>query len=511
MNSKKNGIIAFVMILGVILASVSAYFLIASDGASDDVSLMEATAQITPSPSKIPTATPTITPSPTPIPEKPKYIFIVIGDGMGFSHLLLGSMYEKILYEDSSYLPYWDRFDMQSQCATGIESALGGTMLATGYDGEQTVISMDDEDNELVTIMDRAKQAGMSTGVISNSYIVDATPASFLAHTPKRTRYLDIAAQIAMSDVDYIGASGGLDYFLSDSMRDEYGKYDIRDVKYRYLADDSTLQNAKDNGYLTYMGSDGSDFMGLGDYSFIGEQKVLDLFAAKNTSYRWNKYGTRMEKKQVHEPDLEEMTSTGIDILSRNGEGFVFAIEEALIDKSSHNLWMQITTTEMHVMSETLKVIYEFYEQHPYETLVIFTADHETSDMSYNDEFAQSISTLPDIDWHQDSDTIYNFLKDEWGLRLKESSIREKIDAAKLDIWGSEEKNYTLLHSYIAAYMCEENGLTMNSKYHSRQPVPLYTLGVKAQEFSDCENLYEIPRTICDIMDWDDLPEIFIE
>lgn len=446
------------------------------------------------------------TPVPTPVPQKPKYIFYIIGDGMGFSHLDLGAAYEKIRHEDSSYVPYWDRFDVKRSCTGGIESAKGGTMLATGYDGKQNRISVTSGGESLVTILDRAKEAGFATGVISNSYIMDATPATFLAHVAERSNYSGIVSQIPESGVDYM-ASGGLNYFLDESLKEKFGKSDIRHMKYAYQGEQDILNRIEEAGYATYLAEEAADFVNGGKIDEFEEDSLFMLFVSKNMSYRWNKYGSRKRRFEVDEPDLEDMTEAGIQLLSKDADGFVFVIEEALIDKASHNMQMEYVASEMHALSETLEVIFDFYSEHPYETLIILTADHETGAFTSNGEFNDFISGLPDINCRQEPAELAGFLRNEWGSDVSEEKIGEKRDAALLGLWDCDEKNYTLLHAYIASALCDANGIEITSQYHSRQEVPLYALGVKADSFADCGSICAIAPAICEIMGWEALPE----
>jgi alkaline phosphatase len=194
-------------------------------------------------------------------------------------------------------------------------------------------------------------------------------------------------------------------------------------------------------------------------------------------------------------------------MLSKDGDGFVFVIEEALIDKASHNMQMEYVASEMHALSETLAVIFDFYEEHPYETLIILTADHETGAFTTDEDFSDVISALPDIDCSREPDELTEFLEAEWNIVVSEKKIREKRDFALSRLWDSDEKNYTLLHSYIASAFCEVNGIEITSKYHSRQEVPLYTLGLKSDLFAECESICDIAPAICEIMGWEALPE----
>jgi alkaline phosphatase len=113
-----------------------------------DVSTPEAT--YSPSPSPLPT------PTAEPLPEKPKYIFLIIGDGMGYAHLFLGNVYEKILHEDWGYEALWDSFSQQHLIEAGQESSDGGTSLATGYNTKPGLIARTPDGGKLYTIMDRA-------------------------------------------------------------------------------------------------------------------------------------------------------------------------------------------------------------------------------------------------------------------------------------------------------------------------------------------------------------------
>ncbi len=454
-----------------------------------------------------PTFSPSPTPAPTQLPEKPKYIFYIIGDGMGYSHLLLGSVYEKINNGDFSYTPYWDMFEMQKDCIPGRESAGGGTMLATGYDAEMDKIAVDRDGNELVTILDRASQAGMSTGVISNSYITDATPATFLVHTKDRGQYQNVISGIPYSGVDFI-ASGGMNYLLSEEDENEFGSRDICGNRYSFKGQEGAKDNYSMEGYTSLLGKQASDFIAGPEAFSFNADKLFMLFVSKNMSYQRTKYGSRQKDMEIHEPDLDELTTAGIDFLSKNENGFVLVVEEALIDKASHNNWMEITSVEMHMINRTLGAVFEFYNEHPYETLIIFTADHETGDLTYNEQFANSINDMHSVDVNQSADEIYNIIKAEWGINLSYDKIAEKKDTAEQNIWGSYDRNYTLLNCYLAASLVIDNGITFTSKYHSYQNVPLYATGVKAELFSGCEHIYDISTTICELMGWDKLPEI---
>ncbi len=84
------------------------------------------------------------------------------------------------------------------------DSAAGMTAIVTGHKTKNGVISQSAEavpgkadGATLKTILEYAEEHGLSTGVISNMSMADATPAACYAHANHRRKYAEIVAQIA--------------------------------------------------------------------------------------------------------------------------------------------------------------------------------------------------------------------------------------------------------------------------------------------------------------------------
>ena len=76
---------------------------------------------------------------------------------------------------------------------------------------------------------------------------------------------------------------------------------------------------------------------------------------------------------------LEQMVRAGINYLtSKRNDGFFFAIEGGLIDWACHRNDIGNVVNEVLDMDKAVKVAYEFYQQHPDETIIVISADHET-------------------------------------------------------------------------------------------------------------------------------------
>ena len=84
------------------------------------------------------------------------------------------------------------------------DSAAGMTAIVTGQKTKNSVISQSAEavpgktdGAPLKTILEYAEERGLSTGVISNMSMADATPAACYAHCNHRRKFAEIVAQIA--------------------------------------------------------------------------------------------------------------------------------------------------------------------------------------------------------------------------------------------------------------------------------------------------------------------------
>ena len=76
-----------------------------------------------------------------------------------------------------------------------VDSACSATQLATGKPALSEVVGLDIDGNSTETILEMAKAAGKSTGLISDTRITHATPAAFAshqAHVRWRTKLLSI-------------------------------------------------------------------------------------------------------------------------------------------------------------------------------------------------------------------------------------------------------------------------------------------------------------------------------
>lgn len=273
-------------------------------------------------------------------PDKPRNIIIFLADGLGFAHLSLAM-------QRHSEQGLWERFK-----ATGwhqphphpregyiTDSAASATALATGTDTLNGSIGVDENGKRLHNIFELATERGYRTGLVTDSYVWDATPAGFTVHAESR----DDASQIL-----YALSESPLDVLLGELKNP--GKGSIPDrafteklFKKRFSLLDATASNADSFS--------GKPIVGLLEKGQIGDRKSA--------------------------PSLQHLTSVALNTLVSYDEPFLLLLETEELDSAGHWSKEKRMKRGLDSMQEAVAVVFEFLEQHPH-TLFVFTSDHET-------------------------------------------------------------------------------------------------------------------------------------
>ena len=161
-------------------------------------------------------------------------IVLLIGDGMGPSHIWatqlyaareLGKSLRMVELMNSGHTAY-----LVNDTADAIvtESAAAATQIACGVRVPARAVGMGpDGRTPCRTLLEIAKDAGLSTGLVTTSGITDATPAAFSAHVEDRGDESGIAAQQLRLGVDVL-LGGARRFFLPVSAGG--GRKDGRDL-----------------------------------------------------------------------------------------------------------------------------------------------------------------------------------------------------------------------------------------------------------------------------------------
>src|SRR5690606_6296994 len=150
--------------------------------------------------------------------QQAKYIFYMIGDGMGANHVNLAEIYLAHLQGRNGVEPLiFSKFPFSSVATTyslshGVtDSAAGGTALAVGKKTKNGVVGMDSTATvPYKSIAYAAKEKGLKVGITTSVSIDHATPATFYARQASRSMYYEIVQDLIKSNFDFFAGSGFL-------------------------------------------------------------------------------------------------------------------------------------------------------------------------------------------------------------------------------------------------------------------------------------------------------------
>ena len=423
----------------------------------------------------------------------PKYIFYFIGDGMGIGQVQALRTYFKSVKADTSVVHFYD-FPVTSFITTHshnsdvTDSAAAGTALACGSKTCNGMLGVSADSVPLTSIAKQMKNAGRGVALISSVCIDDATPAAFMASVPSRSQYYDIARAGAASRFDFLAGA----YF-----RDPYG------VKAKRPGNVFVEYEAA--GYSIVRGRNGYD-----EAVRSNAKRLLWLDADTTTE---NKIGYAIDGDNG-DVTLPQMVKSGIDFLyKRYPKGFFMMAEGGAIDHMGHANDPAGVLEEMREFDNAVREAYQFYLQHPRETLIIVTADHETGGLGLavngiyelnlhladcakmsKSQFGESLSQVlkakgKDASWSD----VRDFMAQNLGLG-EEIELTAGEEGALMiafqDMIDNGHKDRKTLYDSInqltdAIYKTYSEKLRMgwSTGGHSGAPVPLFVIGAGAEHF----------------------------
>lgn len=294
---------------------------------------------------------------------QPKYVFYFIGDGMGLNQVLGAEIYKanadgkSLEYELFSFaeFPVNTYATSKSALTYVTDSSAAGTALASGHKTVNSMLGVkEDGVTPVNSIAYYAKKAGYKVGVTSTVGVNHATPGSFYGHNKSRSAYYEIGLQLAESDFDFFGAGG----FLGE-VEDSAEKPSLANV-------------ARKAGYTVAWGKEQYD-------RTKGAAEKMILFQEDSTA---TSLPYAIDRKEG-DLTLAQIVESAIEFLSKdNKKGFFLMAEGGMIDYAGHDNDVVTLYEETIDFAEAIDVAVEFYRQHPKETLIVVTADHETGGLA---------------------------------------------------------------------------------------------------------------------------------
>jgi len=311
-----------------------------------------------------------------------KNIILIIGDGMGANQVEFTKKYGPRKELDLEKAEYKGLIDTNCLNNYVTDSAAAATAMATGTRTLYKRVGMDEDGNELKTILDYAHEAGLMTGLLTNDNLYGATPSGFSAHATDRYLYTDdmIEDQIT-STIDVLMGYGEAEYY-------KY-KDKIAANGWDYTNNRETMNDSKSSKLLSV---------------FSNNAKVKDDI-----------------------PTLPEMTEKALDILSEDEDGFILVVEEAQVDKNIDNGNIEGMVESVINLDKVLRISLNFMRKND-DTLVIVLADHETGGLVLGDG-------EPSLDWFTEPERYHTNVKVPVYAYGNRSSVFDNCDILNTDIF----------------------------------------------------------------------------
>ncbi len=443
-------------------------------------------------------------------PAVPKYVFLFVGDGMSHVQVNAAQVYEgnneegeveigSLNFTQFPVSGVVTTYDSTSFCP---DSASTATALSCGVKTHSGVIGLAvDKTTKPESITEMLKADGKKIGIVSSVTINHATPAAFYAHIESRNDYYEIALQMAES---------GFDYFGGGSISKPTGNEEDKEDAYGILEKDGyTIADTKE------------EIMALNGES----GKVYALSPVLQDS------GAMPYAMDTKEGDLAlpDFVTKGIDVLD-NENGFFMMCESGKIDWACHANDALSTITDTIAFSNAIQVAIDFAAQHPDETLILVTGDHETGGMTigyaatgYDTAFSildkqkmsyvafdEMIAGMKEANPELTLEDVMPVIKENFGLIAPDDADAaveanapyvltefeyEKLKAGFEESMKPEEEQfatdeamllyggYDPLSVSLTHIINNKAGVGWTSYAHTGTPVPVYAYGVGAENF----------------------------
>lgn len=347
------------------------------------------------------------------------------------------------------------------------DSAPAGTAMATSFKSHTGYVavlpdianmygspsmSSGDEKKPLATILEAAKIAGKSTGIVATSNIQHATPADFSSHFYNRGNYELLGEQQVYNGIDVV-LGGGSKYLKKENRIDK----------------EDMIGELKNLGYDVVYTKE--------DMEKSTNTKLWGLFADDAMSYELDR-----EKLTPTEPSLENMTEKALNLLSKNNKGFFLMVEGSKIDWASHANDPVGVISDVLAFDKAVEKALEFAKKDG-NTVVIVAADHGNGGLTIgNRDTSKNYDKLPLSAF---IDPLKKASLTGEGLETKLNADRSNTKEVMKEYFGVADLSDDELASIINAKKGEMNyavgpiiskrallGWTTNG--HTGEEVPLY-------------------------------------
>lgn len=467
--------------------------------------------------------------------KAPKYVFLFIGDGMSYPQIQstadhLGALEDAdywqaepslddnggAVLDGPSYLNFMNfeaagsavTYDSNSFCP---DSASTATSISTGHKTYSGTINMDETGTTAYeTIAEKVHdQLGMKVGVISSVNLNHATPAAFYAHQASRNDYYEIGLELVESGFEYF-AGGGL-LKPTGAEGDQADLYTLaEEAGYNVVKTQAEAEQVTEGPVVIV-----DEHLADGDAMAYELDRTDDMWA------------------------LADYVEKGIEVLD-NDKGFFMMCEGGKIDWACHANDAASSIHDTKALSDAVQVAIDFAEEHPDETLILVTGDHETGgltigfagtdydtylnllesqkisfakyDSDYVAAYKENKTSFEDV--LADIETLFG-LKTEgeegdklvltsYELSQLKTAYEKSINETATGM--DEQQEYVMYGTYepltvtITHILNNKSGVSFTSYSHTGLPVAVLAHGLNAEQFNGYYDNTEIFNKLADML-----------
>jgi len=498
-----------------------------------------------------PAPAPSQDPAPAPVEDLAtagKYVFLFIADGTALPQIKAAETYlkatagakgdnamQQLCFTAFPNVATTDTYCLDSAVT---DSSAAATAIATGHKTNFGYVNINPADeSSWPSMATLARDAGKQVAIVTDVYLNDATPAAFYG-SDYRGDYFSLAKQMADSNFNFF-ATGGPIYCAVDNEWINYGEVTIEDVE------QDAFYRAVQNGYTLV--NNRADF----DALTSGDDKIIATVAYDNVPVDyWENIGNvaaiDRHGDYADALSLKDFVRQGIEVMSDAEEGFFMMAEGGKIDWLCHENDAASVVKQVIDFADAVQVAVDFYNEHPDETVIVVTGDHETGGLTLG-AYETDYDLYPEI---LDQQTMsgewlctqfYNYLysvetpsfedfkpviTEGFGLLFDgpEDDVMTLTDYEKADLeeafWftvdpslaDTSRKDYYKMYgkgdaipiSIMCARMINERaGFGFTSWKHTNLPTMVYAIGEGSEVFGGNLNNTDIFWYLCDIMGLD--------
>lgn len=292
-------------------------------------------------------------------------VILLIADGLSYELLTGARLYrggtEAELHVET--LPHTAIIRTHSAKQAVTDSAAAGTAIGRGYRTANGTLGQRPDGTSGPSLLDVARKAGWSTGVVTDDAIMGGTVAAFMIEAPDRFHYPLIGSKI----LDQLGPDQRLDLVMG-------GGAAAFDPKAAHLFPEEQREQLPKNAEKLANLENTTVIRSWQEFKekAPGAETVLAMLRPDKLSY----YGEG--KRDLR---LKEMAVGALGWLQAKNQPYLLIVEAALPDKASHQNQAKLALEEVFEFDDALKALIEKAGPN---TLIIATTDHGTGGFVMN-------------------------------------------------------------------------------------------------------------------------------